>query len=1253
MALSRSAGIRTGVLLAACACSVALARGNETPASSGEAARVETPLLRIPSIGTPPVIDGVMTPGEWDDASAASGFWYWNYGTTCNYDYMAPFETQLQVYGAFDKENLYLAFTSPVYPVNSWLRARGRFPDVIEHPMYGIYRDDYVGLGLWPYGDPVKSYRMGQYTWFINCINIMGDSGPGLGKKWQSRTSTRGIVTRTRWVQELAIPLENLVQGPYAGTDGSGQAIVKLPPPDGTTYLFRLDRCDGEWGIRGFHNKLHDGMSRLVFDSQCVSFQVNELGPIMEDIVDVRLTAKNHSTRSQTLRLGFFVENAAGSIYSSYADRQMKHGLLELRPGEARKLRLRKPIPGISENGNLLWFDVRTAGRPATPVFRTCLVEFHSQDKPGFREFHIAGIDMNRPPRKDFDLRVDYAYHNNTVSAVADTGIHGASEAARTAVQARFTVSDADGGEIVVRTEAFRGPFACCVMELPELTEGRTYTLTALLFDRSVRIVGEDAFSFVKKTEPWMHNRIGIEDVVWEPFVPIRADDDGFETLNHRFTLDSSGLPRQVFIKPAPRDLPLERRGLDARLTDAELVPLGRGPQLRAPVRLVATVEGKETPLEVVRPAEVVRQWKSEIEYTSGLALGVVAVDLIVQYDCDGAMSVKLSYGADAPAMIDQLELVFDIAGPMDMTAGQGKRGLVWSSAEEDAELYYSHFVPWLRIGSNERAFSWICRNEQGWILDRDGPAMTLHRDADDQVTWRVKLVNHAADVRGRRTVEFMVLTHPSKPKPAGYRKLAWLYRGDEWARKYVIDRILTKEALERMSREIREHDPRFVPYEDWTDYLRRSWRLSSGAPADLPYEEARTWRKDQPPWVRYGIFRNGGISKLEDKTFEEKSLFYNERQVRVGRRCGFWWDEHWPMHAQATWSDDLATGDAYLRDPDTVKEGELPWHRGFLTTYMRSACKRLARVFVNENVPQRNGMWANDAASAFESFLWDTMLVEWTGSDHNSYELDSVVCYTPEQFRFYCQKWTGAITRVVPGYGGKKIIPLPGDDKRFDRQYLGRALLHDIGASFDGPHGSMHQPEEGVRLLNIMDAFGLFDEEQTEFLPYWRNRTWVRYGQDHPERDYTEFDVPPETRVHVTVYRRPTEQGGGTGYKALFVIMNESEVPVHGNLRLLDPGRILGGTNTLALGAVVSDWAPEHPADKVLLQAWAAAADGSEAVLRDMETGRTVSRVSAHDGEEAYGPVYVAPHHYRLLYGHHLRSLEASPRTAGLEAVQ
>ena len=55
-------------------------------------------------------------------------------------------------------------------------------------------------------------------------------------------------------------------------------------------------------------------------------FQINELGPVMEDIIDLRFTAKNHNTRSETVRVGFFVESQEGTIYSSYEAPEMKDG---------------------------------------------------------------------------------------------------------------------------------------------------------------------------------------------------------------------------------------------------------------------------------------------------------------------------------------------------------------------------------------------------------------------------------------------------------------------------------------------------------------------------------------------------------------------------------------------------------------------------------------------------------------------------------------------------------------------------------------------------------------------------------------------------------------------------------------------------------------------------------------------------------------------------------------------------------------
>ena len=1240
------------ILLLAAGLATRPASALETPTASGPASQVVVSQLRVPRASEPPVIDGVMSPGEWEDSSALSAFWY---AISGQFYFMAPHETQLQVYVCYDRENLYLAFTSPVYPQGSWLRSRGRFPDIIEHPLYGIYRDDYCGFGLRPYHDNVKSHRMGGYFFWINPISMIGDVGPRVGREWQSKAVTKEKVTKDRWVQEVAMPLASVKFGPYEGQTEEGVDLVQVPPPNGTEWIFSLYRCAGEWApmarsesgrlaYQSFKNTFSDTASKFIFDSNAVSVQVNELGPIMEDIIDVRVTLKNHDTRSHTVQLGFFVESAEGLIYTSYTDRNLKEGLLELRPGQQVKLRLRKPLPGITVNGDVLWFDVRSAGTPAKPIFRTKLVPFHSQDKRMFKEIHVNHIGGHRPPRKDFDYRFDYSYRNNTVSAVVDTGISGASKEARTAVDAKLLIYDiADQGREVASARAdFVGPFACIVTELPPLKDGRKYRAMVVLFDEDKRIVGEDTEEFTKKTEPWMFNEEGLGDVVWEPFTPLEPRDAdgtlGFDTLKHSFTLDQSGLPAQVVIKPDPRDLPLEWRGEPAAVADAELVRLGRGPQLREPYRLEAVLNGERVPLRVVEPAHLVRTWDSELEYRSTLQAGKLRVTLTTQYDCDGAMHVTMDYGVDGPATVERLELVADFAGPMDMTPGQGKTGVVWDSADTNPELYYTHFVPWKRFGSNERGFSWICGTEEGWHLDRDGSAMTLERNAAGEVRWRVLFVNHPTEIGAANRIEFTILTHPSKPRPADWRRYAWLYRGATWAAQYMMRVPLQQSFIEKRNKQRLHENRNAVPYADYKDLLRSQVPFATGRARGTPYEECVANPGDKGgPWVRYGLCRNVSVHNMIDGYYEERAVYWLARHVRVGRRRGFWWDETWPMFSQANWSDNLATGDAYLRDPADVEPGELPWHRGFLEKYMRSTQKRLARVFKESGVPLRNYFWANDAASAYESFAWDIQLVEMAGSHHPSVEIDSVVAYPADQFRFFCQKWTGTIARVVPGYGGNTTRPYSGDDPRFDRQYLGRALTHDIGVCLDGPHGQMNQPEHEIRLLNILFDFGFFEEDTLEFLPYWRTGHALRYGQDYGDQEFTVLNEPPATRVYVSAYRRPFERDGRKGYEVLFIAMNEADEPARANLHFLDSTPFFGadGTNQLHLSESLNALQPETDAEAAALKQWVDDTNGDPRVLADLESAQFVPR---HPGpEETYGPLFIPSHGYRILRGYWL----------------
>ena len=169
---------------------ISVVQAAENPTSYGKVAKIDTPILRIPLTKTPPTIDGVMDEGEWEDSAALSGFWY--DFATAHFVFMAPMQTQLQVYAAYDKEKLYIAYSSPVYPENSWLRSRGRFPDVTNHPQYGLIWADHIELELRPYENNAEAFRLGLFKWFVNPFDTTADLywsiNHGERHQWQSKS---------------------------------------------------------------------------------------------------------------------------------------------------------------------------------------------------------------------------------------------------------------------------------------------------------------------------------------------------------------------------------------------------------------------------------------------------------------------------------------------------------------------------------------------------------------------------------------------------------------------------------------------------------------------------------------------------------------------------------------------------------------------------------------------------------------------------------------------------------------------------------------------------------------------------------------------------------------------------------------------------------------------------------------------------------------------------------------------------------
>jgi hypothetical protein len=231
-----------------------------------------------------------------------------------------------------------------------------------------------------PVEDLSSGYQRGMFRLDVNPIGTIAawywSRSGGQDLRWNSGGTIRSKADEKRWVVEYAIPLKSLRYGDYDAKDAKGQPLVALPPADGTTYrVWFACKIGDNFSAFDAHG-WNTTKTKLILDSHSPAFQLNDLGPITDGQVDVQMTVKNHSTRPETVRIGFQVESATGTVYSSYQSAEIPNGLVELRPGELRKLRIKQDNLPLTPNNNVLWFDVRSLGSSEKTLFRTRLTKF-------------------------------------------------------------------------------------------------------------------------------------------------------------------------------------------------------------------------------------------------------------------------------------------------------------------------------------------------------------------------------------------------------------------------------------------------------------------------------------------------------------------------------------------------------------------------------------------------------------------------------------------------------------------------------------------------------------------------------------------------------------------------------------------------------------------------------------------------------------------------------------------------------------
>jgi len=253
------------------------------------------------------------------------------------------------------------------------------------------------------------------------------------------------------------------------------------------------------------------------------------------------------------------------------------------------------------------------------------------------------------------------------------------------------------------------------------------------------------------------------------------------------FELAPTGLPKQVVIEADKGDLPQRQR--TRKSDDGLLARIGRGTQLREPMRIEVTAGGQTAVAAASTPARPSARGDA-VACTSSLSAGGVRADLDLTYR-PGMIDGTISYRGGS---VDALELVVDIVGGVDTvvagdplgdeTSRDRRRygipdgeGVVWGNAGGDVPQggkAMPGVVSHLFVGSGDRGFTFLTDPNQGWLVDRSASTVVVTRNAAGGASLRVKFVNKTARPRGQKA-SFALLVHPSTRRPADFRKSAWL----------------------------------------------------------------------------------------------------------------------------------------------------------------------------------------------------------------------------------------------------------------------------------------------------------------------------------------------------------------------------------------------------------------------------------------------------------------------------------------------
>lgn len=678
------------------------------------------PYARLPFFQTSPVIDGKMSPGEWE---------------TLRFEGLSAEDGILEqrdasVWIGCDKKKLYIAVQSDIHPGQGIIsRAKASKDDSQQ-----VLMDDTIEIWLAPSAENLLTQKEGYYYQLIaNANNAAFDvrfnvKNNTQERSWRGKYESASKIEKNTWTFEIAIDLDSLDVNNSSFDVPWGIRVCRnwqMPWRQGHLNPLAVSFAD----IRS--------MPLIQFDENAPVIQQLAYRNKAKDSYDLKVRLKNTSSSAMKLAASLGNNEIDQPRFYNKKELQLASGAEEIISYNANAASP-DDYKGVSEiivksqDGKTDYFarDYAWQMRPRGKIWDNA----GAGASPDFDFAYYPSLDK-------FKIRIDTAIfpYRDQIKSV------------------RFIICPDKKDKIIAESKLDKtnGTILEKEIDLPELPQG-DYEVKVFLEGGSKVPEKPLVQKFERRYFLWEKNKIGISEKILPGFSPITIDGNCVNTVLRQHKMSETGLWEQVTSK-----------GKDI---------------LAGPMSLIIKEKGKEIALKPTGIKFNTRKPSCVNGFAEWSGDGFSGKTSF-EYDYDGMMKVTLTFSPQKALNLDMFRLSIPLNEPSiplmhivtdgiritDSCKIPDGEGIVWDSLKANRNKLKAPFVPYIWIGGPARGICWFADTDRNWILDRKKPSATISREKG-RIILNIDFINATATVKNEISIVFGMQATPVKEKPSNWR---------------------------------------------------------------------------------------------------------------------------------------------------------------------------------------------------------------------------------------------------------------------------------------------------------------------------------------------------------------------------------------------------------------------------------------------------------------------------------------------------